>query len=268
MEADLTGAIRNVFVHPNVGAVRVEAADPEARDRRPVAAVRRARRRGVQRQRAGVRGDLKAVVRAILLDPEARGDVKLDAGYGKLREPVLFVTGAARAVGTRSDGVRSAQIVGGMGQNLFYAPSVFNYYPPDYVVPGTTAMGPEFAIQNSSTFINRENAVNTLAFGTIAPLASYPGATGTQPDWAALQAVAGDAERARRPARRAAAARHDAGRDAVRARGGRQRGAGDRHAHPGEDGVLPRRHFVRIPGGALEMKRPPRAPCPLPLGGK
>ena len=131
-----------------------------------------------------MRGDLRAVVRAILLDPEARGDVKLDPGYGKLREPVLFVAGAARVVGTRSDGIVFGQIVGSMGQNLFYSPSVFNYYPPDYVVPGKAAVGPEFAIQNSSTFINRENAINTLAFGAIAPLASYPGATGTQPDLA------------------------------------------------------------------------------------
>ena len=80
-----------------------------------------------------------------------------------------------------------------LGQNLFYSPSVFNYYPPDYVVPGTTVIGPEFALQNASTFINRSNVANTLAFGTIEPVATYPGATGTQPDWSALQAVAADA---------------------------------------------------------------------------
>jgi len=193
MEADLTGAIRNVFMHPGVAPFvtkqliqKLVTGDPSPQYVARVAAV-------FNDNGQRVRGDLKAVVRALLLDPEARGDVKLDASYGKLREPVLFVTGAARAVGTRSDGVAFGQIVGGMGQNLFYSPSVFNYYPPDYVLPGKTVVAPEFAIQNSSTFINRENAVNTLAFGTIAPLASYPGATGTQPDWAALQAVAGDA---------------------------------------------------------------------------
>jgi len=69
---------------------------------------------------------------------------------------------------------------------------VFNYYPPTYVVPGTTSIGPEFAIQNASTAINRTNFANTLSFGTIGPIATLPGATGTQPDWAALQAFAAD----------------------------------------------------------------------------
>jgi len=63
---------------------------------------------------------------------------------------------------------------------------------PDYVVPSTTLLGPEFALHNSSTYINRDNVLNTMTFGTIQPLASYPGATGTQPDWTALAALAGN----------------------------------------------------------------------------
>jgi hypothetical protein len=51
-------------------------------------------------------------------------------------------------------------------------------------------LGPEFGLQNASTAINRYNFGNTFAFGTIAPLATLPGATGTQPNWAALQALA------------------------------------------------------------------------------
>src|SRR5581483_1483989 len=136
--------------------------------------------------------DMKAVITAILTDPEARGPVKLDPGYGKLREPVLFMTGAARALNTSSDGVYFAQQSGSLGQQIFYPSSVFNYYPPTYVVPGTQSLGPEFAIQNATTAINRYNTMNTLAFGTIAPLATLPGATGTTPDWSALTAVAGD----------------------------------------------------------------------------
>ena len=129
----------------------------------------------------------------MLTDPEARGPVKLVPGYGKLREPVLFMTGMARAVNTKSDGVYFGQQGGVLGQSLFYPASVFNYYPPTYVVPGTTAIGPEFAIQNSSTAINRYNLANTLSFGTIAPIATLPGAIGTQPDWSSLSSVAGDA---------------------------------------------------------------------------
>jgi hypothetical protein len=60
-------------------------------------------------------------------------------------------------------------------------------------VPGTSLVAPEFALHNAGTYINRDNVANTLVFGTIAPLATYPGATGTQPDWSALQGVAGSA---------------------------------------------------------------------------
>jgi hypothetical protein len=54
---------------------------------------------------AGMRGDLRAVVRAILMDPEARGARKIDPAYGKLVEPALFMTSLARAANARSDGV-------------------------------------------------------------------------------------------------------------------------------------------------------------------
>ena len=138
----------------------------------------------------GVRGNLKAVITAILTDPEARGDAKADPGYGKLREPVLFLTGSARAVGTTSDGVYFTQQARNLGKDVFNAASVFNYYPPDYVVPGTTVLGPEFALQNASTAINRYNFANALSFGTIAPLSTLPGATGTQPNWSKLQGLA------------------------------------------------------------------------------
>ena len=193
MATDLTQAISNVFYHPNVGPFigrqmiqKLVTGDPTPQYVARVAAV-------FNDNGQGVRGDMKAVVSAVLNDWEARGPVKLDPGYGKLREPVLFMTGLARAVNTTSDGVYFGQQGGALGQSLFYPASVFNYYPPNYVVPGTTAIGPEFAIQNSSTSINRYNFANTLSFGTIAPIAALPGASGTLPDWSALAAVAGDA---------------------------------------------------------------------------
>ena len=190
--SDLANAMRNVFVHPNVGPFigrqliqKLVTGDPSPQYVARIANV-------FDDNGAGVRGDLKAVVRAILLDPEARGDVKLDPSYGKLREPALFVTAAARSVNAKTDGVYFGPASTSLGQNLFNSPSVFNYYPPDHALPGSTTIAPEFAIQNSSTFINRDNVANTLAFGTIAPVATYPGAIGTQPAWASLQAVAAD----------------------------------------------------------------------------
>ncbi|HEY5308989.1 MAG TPA: DUF1800 family protein, partial [Casimicrobiaceae bacterium] len=105
----------------------------------------------------------------------------------------LFMTGAARALATQSDGVYFGQQSSQLGQRLFYSPSVFNYYPPTYVLPDSTRLAPEFGIANSTTAINRYNVTNTLAFGTIAPLSTLPGAIGTTPDWTALLALAGDA---------------------------------------------------------------------------
>jgi len=192
IQDDLTQAIHNVFMHPNVGPFvgkqliqKLVTGNPTPQYVARTAAV-------FNDNGVGVRGDLKAVVRAILTDPEARGAVKLDPAYGKLREPVLFMTGAARALGTQSDGVYFGQQAKGLGQNLFYPPSVFNYYPPTYLLPDTEIVAPEFALANSSTAINRYNFANTLLFGTIAPLPTLPGATGTTPALASLSSIAGD----------------------------------------------------------------------------
>jgi uncharacterized protein (DUF1800 family) len=192
IQADLTAAIHNVFMHPNVGPFigkqliqKLVTGDPAPQYVSRVAAI-------FNNNGHGVRGDMKAVVNAILTDPEVRGAVKLGAGYGKLREPVLFMAAAARALNAQSDGVFFGQQSGQLGQPLFYPASVFNYYPPTYLLPNTSELAPEFAIQNSSTSINRDNFANALSFGTLAPLATLPGAIGTTPNWAPLSALASD----------------------------------------------------------------------------
>jgi hypothetical protein len=189
---DVATAVHTVFMHPNVGPFvgkqliqKLVTGNPTPQYVARVASV-------FNNNGRGARGDMKAVINAILVDPEARGDVKLAPGYGKLREPVLYMTGPARALDTQSDGVFFGNQSAALGEPLFYPASVFNYYPPTYVVPGTTALGPEFAIENSSTAINRYNFANTLSFGTIAPLATLPGAVGTTPTWSQLSALAGD----------------------------------------------------------------------------
>jgi uncharacterized protein (DUF1800 family) len=190
IQADLTAAIHNIFMHPNVGPFigkqliqKLVTGSPSTKYVARVTAV-------FNDNGQGVRGDLKAVVNAILTDPEARGATKPSPSYGKLREPVLFMAAAARALNTQSDGVYFGQQSGQLGQPLFNPASVFNYYPPTYLLPDTNELAPEFAIQNSSTTINRYNFANTLSFGTIAPLATLPGAIGTTPNWAPLTALA------------------------------------------------------------------------------
>jgi uncharacterized protein (DUF1800 family) len=112
----------------------------------------------------GVRGDLAAVTRAILLDPEARGARKIDPEYGRLREPVLFWTGMLRALDVTTDGLQPLNAVGGSGQQLFSAPTVFNYYPADYMLAGGNVPAPEFGIYTSLEFLNRANQVNDLLY--------------------------------------------------------------------------------------------------------
>ena len=158
---DLDQALDNVFHHPNVGPFVGRQLIQHLVTSNPspgyVARVARA----FADDGRGARGNLAAVVSAILLDPEARGPARNEPGYGRLREPVLFVTNLCRAFGATSDGVLGAQAAA-MGQNLFNPQTVFSYYPHDYeVVPGV--QGPEFGIQSSTAAIGRINFVASLA---------------------------------------------------------------------------------------------------------
>jgi hypothetical protein len=130
---------------------------------------------------SGVRGDLKAVVQAILLDTEARrGDDPAQAqpGDGHLKEPLLFITNLLRALNATTDGAGLSERASDMKQAPFFAPSVFNFFPPGFVIQGTSLLGPEFAIFNTSTTISRTNFVNDLVYsqvnsGTVVNLNGY-----------------------------------------------------------------------------------------------
>jgi len=150
---------------------------------------------------SGVRGDLKAVIRTILLDIEARGDLKNDPAYGHLREPVLLMTHLLRDLHATSDGVLVTNVSGAasftipMGQNVFNPPTVFSYYPADYLLPGTILFGPEFGILDTSSTYQRTNFLNTLLFGNggngiAANPPNRPG--GTQLNYSSYQALAGN----------------------------------------------------------------------------
>jgi uncharacterized protein (DUF1800 family) len=139
---------------------------------------------------------LKEVVRAILLDPEARGNVKTEPRYGKLREPVMLLTNLARQFDARSfdrtaqsDGVLTAE-TSTMGQIAFMPPSVFNFYPPDYIVPGTSFNGPEYALYTTGTAVSRINFVNTLVFNGVPVNAERRVTSGTSLGFDDLAAIA------------------------------------------------------------------------------
>ena len=122
-----------------------------------------------------VRGDMKAVIRAMLLDSEARSERSLSqAAWGKLREPVVRLASWARAFGATSVSgnftIRNvADPSSALGQNPLRSPSVFNFYRPGYVPPNTAIaaaglVAPEFQItgENSTAgYLNfMRNVVN------------------------------------------------------------------------------------------------------------
>ena len=85
----------------------------------------------------GVRGDLGAVMRAILTDPEARGARKIDQEYGRMRPPVLWWTAILRGLDVTTDGaVPYEQAAWASGKALFEPPNVFGYYPADFTLAG------------------------------------------------------------------------------------------------------------------------------------
>ncbi len=190
---ELNQALDNIFYHPNVAPFvsryliqQMVISDPTPAYVGRVAAV-------FNNNGSGVRGDMKAVIRAILLDPEARGNIKTDPNYGKLREPVQLATNVFRQFGVQSataggqsDGYVN-QIISPMGQNTFYSPTVFNYYSPDYVVPGTALNAPEFGILTTGTTIARANFMNTIVFSRVNISSFAP--TGTSINLSEMQAL-------------------------------------------------------------------------------
>jgi hypothetical protein len=70
---------------------------------------------------------------------------------------------------------------------------VFNFFPPDYTIPETNLLGPEFGIHNTSTAVGRSNLVYSLLYTGIASDPTVPAATGTHIATAPLEPFAGDA---------------------------------------------------------------------------
>jgi uncharacterized protein (DUF1800 family) len=128
---------------------------------------------------SGVRGDMQAVLQAILLDTEARdaSAATSNVQYGKVREALLRYTEWARATSaqSRNGGYwlgSSEDMIYGLGEMPFRSPTVFNWFAPNYVPPGTSIeaaglMGPEFQMTNVTTVVGylnyMENAIGAGA---------------------------------------------------------------------------------------------------------
>jgi uncharacterized protein (DUF1800 family) len=201
-QTELNTALDILFTHPNVGPFvskqliqHLVTSNPSPAYVQRIASVFNNDCNGLYPESpCGARGNLKAVVRNILLDPEARGDVKTDPSYGKLREPAQYLNNVLRAFNAASDGVigdRNPAFNGDMprqlDQPIFQPPTVFSYYQPDYQVPGTKLQGPAFQILSTSTTLKRANVVNLLVYTGIQVGANTP--TGTQLNFSSLDAL-------------------------------------------------------------------------------
>jgi uncharacterized protein (DUF1800 family) len=167
-EQDLQGALTNIFNHPNVGPFVCKQLIQHLVTSTPSAAYVARISAVFADNGKGVRGDMQAVLRAILEDPEARaGDTDPTYDGGHLREPMLYMTNFLRAVGyTNTDANGSYFSLSNYSNNLSERPyrsgSVFNFFPPSYVIPQSKLNAPEFDLENTATTILRLSLADSL----------------------------------------------------------------------------------------------------------
>lgn len=179
--ADLDGAISNLFTHPNVGPFickqliqHLVASNPSPAYVSRVAAV-------FADNGKSVRGDMQAVIAAILLDADARAsDMSPSFDGGHLRESMLYMTNVMRGLGFKNNDATAGNDVvanasynsvgnytAGLGQKPYSSGSVFNFFSPQYVIPGSTTNAPEFGQENTATAILRLTLADNLVSNRI-----------------------------------------------------------------------------------------------------
>ena len=172
IQTDLTSGLQNIFTHPNVAPFICKQLIQKLVTSNPNPSYVSNCSQAFLNDGTGLSGNMQAVISEILLDPEARrGDdpLQVQSGDGHLREPLLSINYALRALNATTDGAGLSNYGSGLLQPPFLSPSVFNFYPPNYPVPGTSLIGPEFAILNANTAVARVNFVNALVYGKVGP---------------------------------------------------------------------------------------------------
>lgn len=197
-QADLKDALDNIFYHPNVGPFICRQLIQRFVTSNPSRAAIQRCATTFNNNGAGVRGDLAGVLRAILVDPEARDpSVTAGATFGKQKEPVIRFASMLRALGARSSSGRNAihhldSPDEGVGQSPLLAPSVFNFFSPNYRPTGPVAasglVAPEFQITTETSVVGTINF-----FSRLADNGSWgSGDTRLNLDYSTLQAIALD----------------------------------------------------------------------------
>jgi uncharacterized protein (DUF1800 family) len=170
--AELEIALDNIFQHPNVGPFvarhliqRLVTSNPTPAYVQRVAAV-------FDDNGQGVRGDLRAVVRALLLDIEAReGHLAAPQDFGRLRDPITKLVRLWRVAPGRSDNGRVFQYShpdDEFAQLPLSAPSVFNFFKPNFAQPGEIRdaglVSPEFQIHTDTQLVTAPNYLGWRIF--------------------------------------------------------------------------------------------------------
>ena len=195
---DLKIALDTLFNHPNVGPFisrqliqRLVTSNPSPAYIGRVAAV-------FNNNGRGVRGDMGSVVRAILLDTEAR-TLPIGNNSGKVREPIVRMANWMRAFGASSDsgdwriGPTSANT--SLGQTALTSPSVFNFFRPGYTPPNSRIgaaglVAPELQIVDEVTVSGFLNTMQTTIDQGIGAVTG--GARDVRSAYAAEIAIASD----------------------------------------------------------------------------
>jgi uncharacterized protein (DUF1800 family) len=177
-EADLALALDTLFNHPNVGPFfgrqliqRLVTSNPSPAYVGRVAAA-------FANNGSGVRGDMQAVIRAVLLDPEALAPAGSTLRTGKLREPLVRLGNWMRAFNAKDAALQYriyylSDPLSGLGQNPMNAPSVFNYFRPSYVPPNSALaaaglVAPEMQITSEPSVTGYLNFMQDAISGGVA----------------------------------------------------------------------------------------------------
>jgi len=170
-ERDLNDALDNIAAHPNVAPFMVKRLIQFLVTSNPSPAYMTRVVNVWNNNGSGLRGDLKAVVRAILLDPEARAPLATSNSYGKLREPMVRFVHFVNAMGGRSSNGRNSiwwldSPDDYLGQSPLLAPSVFNFFSPMYSKAGPIAqaglVAPEFQNATDTQVVGSTNFFSSL----------------------------------------------------------------------------------------------------------
>ncbi len=170
--ADLDAAIDNIFNHPNVGPFVARQLIQRLVTSNPTPAYIGRVAAAFANNGSGVRGDMKAVIRAILLDDEARNPAHMsEPTFGKMREPFLRVVNVARAFDASAPWgfYQLDAFTLDHYEEPMKAASVFNFFLPGYTPPGEIQaaglVAPEFQILNATSAISAPNYYQRAILG-------------------------------------------------------------------------------------------------------